>query len=192
MHIVNNDIKIIKNSKIDFINGYLEALTDIDGEQREFFATSKMLHSSNNSSCISELKELFQFIVEPKIIKTKEYNNDYVLTSLLQKLLLIKPFNAKKVSLDTLEEYRNYVVFHLTDFFDFAFEEEGIKLEDTKKINVLCVNDNSESFIVLKIINKNTKLFVLFFREKYSEAEIENWFDKIIIYCEKERKSSQM
>lgn len=173
-------MKIINNSKIDFINGYLEALTDIDGEQREFFATSKMLYSLRENDYLLELKELFQFIVEPKIIKQKEYSDDYILTSLLQKLLLIKPFGSNQVSSDILEEYRNYVIFHLTDFFDFVFEEEGIKLEDTKKINVLCVNDNNESFIVLIISSKNTKLFMLFFRERYSDIEIENWFDKIV------------
>ena len=184
------------NKYIRRINGYLDALSDIDGEQREFFASFGMM-LSDNISIESELKTISPFMEDIKIINEMKYQDMYGITHFLEKLLLIKAFNGlykTKVHIpkEIIKEYRDYIIFHLADYLRFAFEEEGI---DSYKQNVKLLlvkskntrNDLVSYFITIVIETDNIKQYLNFYRKDYTEERFIQYFNEIV-EGEKQRK----
>jgi len=175
-------MKILNNKVVEFINGYLAAFNDIDGEEKREFITNIKLISSDNADVKLELEKTFEFLVDVKVIKKECFTDDKGLEYLFEKLILIKPFGRDEVSYDKLNEYRNYVIFHLIDYLDFAFEEAGIGLENTKTLQIIHGKDKNQDFIVLIITYKNIKLFFLFFSKVLNRVDFIDWFNSIVTH----------
>jgi len=189
------------NSYIRFISGYLDSLSDIDGSQREFYTSFNMIQSEN-ISIESELKLAFDFMENIEIIKQVKYPNEGSFTHFLEKLLLIKPFQglyqtSKDIHIpdDLIKTYRDYIIFHLEDYLDFALEEELNRLSlDNSTIEILLVKyrnsrDNSTShFISIQKEVKNIKQIINFYRENYLEKDYSKFFNEIIKWKETRKK----
>jgi len=196
--------KLSNNSYIQFINGYLDSLCDIDGEQREFSASFSMIQS-DKISLESEFKSAFEFMEDIEIIQDIVYKNSYGITYFLEKLLLVKPFKGLYetssdvyIPQEVVQTYRDYIIFHLQDFFDFAFEEveEGLSLNnfDIQLLLVKYKNNRDNSigyFISITKEVKNVKQFLNFYRNNYTEKDFLKLFDEIIAWQEKREQKSK-
>jgi hypothetical protein len=192
--------KLSTNSYLRFINGYLDSLSDIDGEQREFFVSFSMIQSEN-ISIESELKLAYDFMEDIEIVKNIKYPNKCCFTHFLEKLLLIKPFkglyeisNNVYIPDNVIKAYRDYIIFHLEDYLDFALEEEENKI--SLYDSTICLflvkyknnRDNSISyFISIQKEVKNIKQFLNFYRKDYTEENFIQYFNEIVRW-EKQRK----
>jgi len=188
------------NSYIRRINGYLDALSDIDGGQREFFASFGMIQSEN-ITVESELKIVSPFMEDIKIINEMKYPKMYGITHFLEKLLLVKPFNGLyktkvQISEEVIKEYRDYIIFHLEDYLDFAYEEEDIH-SYKRNVQLLLVkskntrNDSVSCFITIIIEKENIKQFLNFYRKNYTEEEFLQYFNEIIAWEKQRKKESK-
>ena len=175
-------MEILENRMVEFINGYLAAFNDIDGEEKREFITNVKLISSNCSDIKLELETIFEFLRDVKIIQTKYFSDDNGIEYLFEKLIIIEPFGKNEVSEDKLNKYRDYVIFHLIDYLDFSFEEVGIGLENTKTLQIIHGKDKSKNFIVLVVTHQNIKLFFLFFRNTFNRIDFFEWFDSAVTH----------
>lgn len=170
----------------DYLDGYLNAITDIDGGQREFYANTKMI-VSENQDMILDINLLYAHLKNLEVIKRKKYKNFYSLSHLLEKILLIKPF-GEEVSIETLNDYRGYVIFHIGDYVDFAFNDADWHLGKDKELELFHLKNDENNMIVLGMNNTfDQKLFFSFYRECYDSDFIE-WVDEIIKWAEKREK----
>ena len=154
-------MKKIENKWSNHINGYLDAISDLDAAQREISIGAGYIVSTENN--ISEfLKLIFEDENESIVIKQKTYNG-YSIEFFLEKLLLIKPFSGLynlhieyKLPSSLIDEYRHYIIFHLSDYIDFAYEEEGINCVGKNEIQLTLLKKDDDFFISLQ---KSKKIF---------------------------------
>jgi len=193
--------KLSNNSYIQFISGYLDSLSDIDGSQREFYTAFSMIQSEK-ISIESELKLAFDFMENIEIIKQVKYPNESYFTHFLEKLLLIKPFQGLyetstdvHIPNDVIKTYRDYIIFHLEDYLDFALEEELNKLSlNNSTIELILVKyrnsrDSSISYCIsMKKTTINIKQFINFYQNKDIEEEYYTFFNEIINWKEIRKK----
>jgi hypothetical protein len=181
-------MKIIENKYIYFIDGYLAGLNDIDGiEKREFIARAFLI-KSNTINLEKNIKLYFDDMDEVKIIKKIKYSKVYAKDYFLEKMLLVNPFgilhkadDVKKYQ-DTLNNYRKYVVFHLCDYIDFVFEEEGVDFLTKGEAYFALGENKNQNFIVLVIRKNNISLFFILFRKSYNKKQFETWYKDTIEY----------
>jgi len=185
--------KLSTNSYLGFINGYLGSLSDIDGRQREFSVSFSMIQSEN-ISIESELKLAYDFMEDIEIIKDIKYPNECCFTHFLEKLLLIKPFrglyeisNDVYIPDNVIEVYRDYIIFHLEDYLDFALEEEENRLalyDSTMRLFLIKYrnhrNNSISYFLTIQKEVKNIKQFISFYSKAYVEKDFSTFFNEII------------
>jgi len=164
-----------------FFQGYLEALTDIDGDQREFGVRVKMFNSSHKEH-ISDIEKEFGYKEPVVVINSKKFRNFYSVEHILDELIFVKLFNDAKVPKKSLHSFRRYVNFHLTDYIDFAFDDAKYILGSKKKFEMLMTRGENVNRILLVMSAKNKKLIFSFYRNKkyVSDKEFDKWTQKII------------
>jgi len=178
---------MVKNNKwILYINGYLDAISDINGSQREFYIKLSLFDSSQLS-----LKDKIEQILDNKnieILKLEESKKIFI-THFLEKLMIFKPFTGlynskvdnpipKKIE----EEYTNYILFHLSDYIDFALEEENIKSPYSKEINLGLIKKGEDYFIVVVQKIEDKELIWIFFYNLYKKEKITHLFNNVLLY----------
>ncbi len=174
----------------DYLDGYLNAITDIDGGQREFYANTKMM-VSENQDMILDIQVLYSHLENLEVIKRKRCKNFYSLSHLLEKILLIKPF-GEEVSVETLNSYRDYVIFHITDYVDFAFDDADWHLGKNKELELFHLKDDKSNMIILAMSDtQGQKLFFTFYRE-CSDSDFIAWVDEIIEWAKKREKALRL
>lgn len=181
-------MKIVENRLINFIDGYLAGLNDIDGTKKQEFITRAFLIKSDTVNLEKNIKLYFDYMDEVKILKKIKYSPVYGKEYFLEKMLLINPFGIlyeadnRKIHQDTLNNYRKYVVFHLNDYVDFTFEDEGIDFLTKGEMHFVLMENKNENFIVLVIKKKDISFFFVFFRKNYNKKQFETWYKKLIKY----------
>lgn len=179
----------IENKWISYINGYIDALNDISGEQREFVANVFMTESNENNVLLA-LKNHFNDMNDFKIINKKIYDNCYSEGVILEKMLLTKPFSGfyplehtHVIPEDIIKPYKSYSLSHLSDYIDFVFSLDD---EDdySFQIQMFLIKNNETSFIVLQLRKYNMQLHFCFFREGYDEKTFSKWFDEVHEYMD--------
>jgi hypothetical protein len=170
----NNDYQM-------FFQGYLEALTDIDGDQREFGAKVKMFNSSAKEHLI-DIEKTFHYTSAITPIYSKKFRDFYSLSYILKKLIFIKFFNGAKVPHKSLKSFRDYVVFHLMDYVDFAFDDATYRLGSQKNFELLVTRGEDINTIFLIMSAKGKKLIFRFYHNKkyISDKTFDTWLKKII------------
>jgi len=164
-----------------FFQGYLEALTDIDGDQREFGVRVKMFNSSHKDH-ISDIEKEFWYKEPIEIINSKKFRNFYSIEYILDELIFVKLFNGAKVPKKSVHSFRRYVNFHLTDYIDFSFDDAKYILGSKKKFEMIMTRGEKVNRIFLVMSAKNKKLIFSFYRNKkyVSDKEFDKWTQKII------------
>jgi len=90
----NNDYQM-------FFQGYLEALTDIDGDQREFGAYVRMFDSSNKEHLL-DIQKAFNYKDRIKTVYTKQIRS-FSIEFFLRRLLFINLFNGAKIPKESID-----------------------------------------------------------------------------------------
>jgi len=180
----NNDYQM-------FFQGYLEALTDIDGDQREFGINVRMFNSSDIDHLQDIQKEFgYKQPIEP--IFTKKFDSFYRISYFLKKLIFVKLFNGAKIPKKSIKSFRDYVVFHIMDYIDFAFGDAEYVLGAKKNFDLLVMRDESTNIIFLVMGAQGKKLIFRFYRNKkhFSDKKFDVWIQKIIKKEEKHHKKT--
>ena len=177
----NNDYQM-------FFQGYLEALTDIDGDQREFGIYVKMFNSSNKDHLL-DIQKKFGYKEPIEVIQSKKFRNFYSIEFILRELIFVKFFNGAKVPKKSLESFRNYVIFHLMDYIDFSFDDAQYTLGRNKKFELIVKHSENINTIFLVMSANGKKLIMRFYRNKkyISDKKFDKWVNEII---DKEEQNS--
>lgn len=164
-----------------FLTGYLEALTDIDGDMREFGASVKVF-DSNHSDHINDIKRVFGFDIDFKIVSHKKYRNFYSIERILSDLIFLKPFGDAKIAKKDIEYFKQYTIFHLLDYVDFAFDDATYRLGGKKKFELLSVLGKKSNYIFLIASAEGKKLIMRFYRNKkyFTNKAFISWTKEII------------
>jgi hypothetical protein len=170
----NNDYQM-------FFQGYLEALTDIDGDQREFGVFVRMFNSSSSKHLLDIQKE-FNYKEPINIIYSKKFRNFYSLSYILKKLIFVKFFNGAKVPKKSLKSFRDYVVFHIVDYIDFSFDDAAYVLGSKKSFEILVKRGENINTIFLVISTRSKKLIFRFYHNKkyISDEVFDKWVENMI------------
>lgn len=178
-------MKVLNNKFTTFIDGYLAGVNDIDGEEKNEYTSRVFLIDSENIDEEAEIKILFKHMKKVKILKSKNYSSTHGLEQFFAKMILVDPFSVSKgshgdeIPKNTIDTYRNYVVFHLCDYIEFVFDEEGIDFLETNEIRLTLMENSNENFIALVIRRKTLSLYFVFFREFYCESDFEHLYDDL-------------
>jgi len=180
----NNDYQM-------FFQGYLEALTDIDGDQREFGVCVKMFNSSNKDHLLDIQKE-FGYKKPIEVIESKKFRNFYSVEYILRKLIFVKFFNGAKVPKKSVKTFRDYVVFHLMDYIDFAFDDATYKYGRRKNFEILIKRGETINTVFLVMSSKGKKLIIRFCRNKkyMNDKKFDGWTQSLLLKEEKRRKEA--
>jgi len=186
---------IEKNELIIYINGYLDALSDISGKQREF-STRLFLLEKNETSITKKIVDLLAMESNIQVVDKESYKSVHI-QYFLERLILFKPFsglykNSKEYTLlkEVLKEYQDYITFHLSDYVDFALEEENIKYPYKSDMDFLLLEENNKLFIVLVQRVEDRELIWIFWQHFYSYDEVKKLFFEIKIYCDEKNKKN--
>lgn len=173
-----------------FFQGYLEALTDIDGAQREFGVLVRMFNSTRKEHLLDIQRE-FEYQEPIKPIYTKKFRNFYSVENILEKLIFVNFFNGAKVPKKSLNSFRSYVRFHLMDYIDFSFDDASYKYGKNKDFEIFAKRGKDVNAIFLVMHSKNKKLVFRFYRNKkyVSDKAFDKWYKKILKHEEKARKA---
>lgn len=192
-------MKKIENKYIKHIKGYLDALDDINGAQREFYTTVDFV-SSQTDDPLKAIESLSDRLEGLELLKKEIYLNAYGIGDFLEKLLLLKPFsslysseNLPTIPIEVEDEYRKYVIFHLEDYIDFAFDElEGEAKIRKKDVELLLVKNDKEILIVIVVKIDNHKMIFRFYRKNFTKEEFIQWFNEIVEYQEKRTNNDKV
>jgi hypothetical protein len=170
-----------KNDYAMFFQGYLEALTDIDGDQREFGANVRMF-KSNKKNHLQDIEKHFGFRESLTVINSKKFRNFYSVERILGDLLFVNLFNGAKIPKESIDSFRSYVIFHLLDYIDFSFNDVTYRLGKKKKFEIIQVKGERVNYIFLVMSAEGKKLVISFYRNKkyFSDEKFMQWYDDII------------
>lgn len=173
-----------------FFQGYLEALTDIDGEQREFGIYVRMFKSTQKDH-LSDIQREFGYEKPIEPIYSKKFRNFYSVGSILEKLIFVNLFNGAKIPKKSVKSFRKYVLFHLSDYIDFSFDDASWKIGSKKNFEIFIKRGEKTNTIFLVMNTKNKKLVFRFYRNKkyVSDKAFNKWYREIIENEEKVRIS---
>lgn len=177
-------MKILENRWVSHIEGYLSALSDISGGQREFFLRVSLLEKSQ-----VDLEDKIELILDNKmkfkIIKKLEYKDAHI-THFLENFILLKPFTGLYTESEkhmvphrTQREYKDYMLFHLGDYIDFALEEENINLRSKQDIDFVLMKNNEQVFMVIFQKVEDVELIWMFYQKGNEEEKVLDTFNEI-------------
>lgn len=182
------DKNVVMSSKMmDRIKGYLMALDDLSGCQREFSSVATLIKSKQN--LLDDIKEFSTSSVRknPQIIDRYESKKRSASEELFEEILMSKflsglypPLDRYSPPVDILHEYKCYVLSNLVDLIDFSFKEIGVPMRDLERdIELALIQDNDRYFITLAIKKKPYKMLFFFYTNLYSKDEIRILYKKI-------------
>ena len=164
-----------------FLSGYLEALSDIDGKQREFGARVRVFDSDKQDS-LQDIKKAFPSLKYDEILDKKRFFDFYSLKYILQRVLLINPFETDKIPKDNLDNVRGYVVFHLLDYIDFAFDDASYRFGHNKRFELIAISSQSVNYLFFVLSHDTKRVIIKFYVNKkyHSNQEFIKWYQDII------------
>jgi hypothetical protein len=182
-----NKMKIIINKYVQHLKGYLDAIDDINGSQREFYSTVDMISTASND-ILHTLKFLSDNFTDLKIIKREVFSKSYGISHILEKLIFIRPFSglyeedcSSNIPNDCTEQYKKYAIFHIEDYIDFSLIEQFGKASVTPRtIEILLIENKKTILIAIVIHIDDIKIILRFYRNNFSKKEFEEWFGQII------------
>lgn len=171
-----------------FFQGYLEALTDIDGDQREFGIYVRMF-KSNKKEHLSDIQREFKYEKPIEPIYSKKFKNFYSKGKILEGLIFVNVFNGAKVPKKSVKSFRDYVLFHLYDYIDFSFGDATWRLGGKKSFEIFVKRGEKINTVFLVMSAEGKKLVFRFYRNKkyVSDEDFDIWIKKIIDKEEKVR-----
>jgi len=189
-------MKMVQNKQIRYIQGYLDALSDISGKQREFY-TRLFLLENNEESIEEKLKTLLDIELMINVVDEKNYKDIHI-NYFLEKLILFKPFSglyegSKKFTFppEVLKEYKDYILFHLSDYVDFAFEDENIEYPYKSDMYFMLLEQNNKLFIALVQKVQDKELIWVFWQNLYTQDEVKKLFLEVQTSCDEEYHKKQ-
>lgn len=164
-----------------FFQGYLEALTDIDGDQREFGVYVRMF-KSNKKEHLDDIQREFKYEKPIEPIYSKKFKNFYSKGKILEGLLFVNVFNGAKVPKKSVKSFRDYILFRLSDYIDFSFGDADWRLGSKKSFDLFVKRGEKINTIFLVMSAEGKKLVFRFYRNKkyVSDEAFDKWFHKII------------
>jgi len=177
----NNDYQM-------FFQGYLEALTDIDGDQREFGSYVRMFDSSNKEHLL-DIQKAFNYKDRIKTVYTKQIRS-FSIEFFLRRFLFINLFNGARIPKESIDSFRDYVIFHLSDYINFSFYNKKDEFSTNKKLYLFTTRTEHVNKIYFVMYDGNKKLVMCFYRNrKYmSDKDFDKWVKKMIQEEEKSQK----
>jgi len=185
---------IINSTIMDRIKGYLMALDDLSGYQREFSTVATLIKS--NQSLLNDIKDFStsRTLQNPHIVYIDESKKCSVSESLFEELImpsflsgLYPPLNRYNPPNEIVCEYKQYVLSQLLDLIEFTFSEIGISIRDFERdIEIALVKDGERYFITLAIKKKPYKMLFFFYMNSYTKEDYETLFNKIKSILKKE------
>lgn len=185
-------MEILENKRIAFIDGYLNALADIDCTQDKNL-TRAFMKKKDGSTIKKFLKEKFLYTDNLSFIKEITYRNSTGLYYFLENMILpnlcflSSPSKNQERIREEQDNYRKYIISHLMDYIDFAFEGIGI-YSVLKDITISLLECDKNSFIVLAIKKEDFELLLVFLKKNLNHKEFALWFDKLTKYYEGKTK----
>ena len=174
-------MKIIEYEDIHFINGYLTALGDIEGLQS--FFRCRFLRA-NNENLSEKIGFVFSDMGNLKILKEKDFGQSYLYEDIFEKIILQNPFMECKIDPSILSNYREYMIFHLTDYVDFALEKVNITYKDQKRVTLLAATNKKRNFIILIIGVKDFDFIFLFSKRNLEDFQFDTLYSEIVDHHE--------
>jgi len=182
-----------QNELISYINGYLDALSDISGKQREFYIRLFLLEKNENA-IEEKIKKLLDIQKNIKVVDEQVYSQVHI-QYFLEKLILFKPFsglytNSKVHNIpdEVVKEYQDYIVLHLSDYVDFALEGENIAYPYKSDMSFILLEEENKLFIVLVQKVEDRELIWVFWQYFYSQNKVKKLFLEMKNYCAVENK----
>ena len=182
--------RVIDSELMDRIKGYLMALDDLSGRQREFVSVATLIES--NQSLLDDIKEFStsSIMKNPQIIERYEEKKCSPSEKLFEDLVMQKflsglypPLNRYELPHDILHEYKQYILSQLLDLIELAFSEIDIPVRDFERdIEIALVQDGVQYFIVLAIKKKSYKMLFFFYRyrDSYDKKEFKDLYDSVL------------
>lgn len=174
-----------------FFQGYLEALTDIDGDQREFGIDVRIFNSLNKDHLLDIEKE-FGYKKPIEVVKSKKFRNFYSVEYILKKLIFVKFFNGAKIPKKGIKSFKDYVVFHIIDYIDFSFDDAAYKTGSRKNFEIFIKQGKTINSIFLVMSSKGKKFIMRFYRNKkyVNDIQFDRWVQGILLKEEKNARDS--
>jgi hypothetical protein len=181
-------MKALNNNTMERLKGYLDALDDINGGQREFTTVASLIYTEDNN--ILDEIQLFSRNTQMenlKVLKKVKYKHSYGVGSFLKILLLSKPFsglyppyNSHSIPREIVEQFRKYTIGHIEDLIDIIFYKEGVGLKENRDVEILLLKNKEQYFITITIESKSIKILLFFYRKLFSRDEFYELFDSLI------------
>ncbi|MCF6245658.1 MAG: hypothetical protein L3J43_11570 [Sulfurovum sp.] len=179
-------MNFIDTKEIHYINGYLNALSDMSGKNYEFFG-KVFLSKNNNTESILKMLSLHMnntcSVIEKKIIK------NYSLPDILNQLIILKPYSELYGSLENniipknIEtKYKKYIVDRLSDaIYDiYHTSKDCNSSKETSSLTlILAKNTNEDNCIVLIETKNNCNLVFYFYYRLGTTEEYLSLYNKI-------------
>jgi hypothetical protein len=181
-------MKILSNKTETLINGYLFALSDIDGSYMNEFINGTFVIQSKIEDIEKFLHLKYKSLNNLKIIKSFRDETKYGYDNYFKRLLLQDPFGLfnKKTHLSKqakmqIQQRREYMILHLTDQIDTVFDNYGIDMLFNGTVNFsIFSEDNVKTIFVLSIKKKDICMIFTFFRERISINDGIKLFEEIV------------
>jgi hypothetical protein len=158
--------------KIEFIDGYLQALSDLN-----IGLTMRIFLDNTCTNAEVFLKKHFQHSQDYRTIKEVSCKKCLCNFSLLKEMVTIDSFSS-----DT----QGYILDHLSDYLDFVFDENKCKnISSDKTVSLL---DSPSSMAIVSFIKKDDCQIVLCVFSSNNEHQLDNRFEKILDICTTQKK----
>ena len=170
-------MNLIYTKEINSINGYLDALSDMSGKNYEFFG-KVFLSKENNTKLI--LENLFTYMNKTYNIVEQNTIEDYSLPSILNKLIILKPYSEFYGSLENniipknIEtEYKEYITNRLSDsiYNIYAKLRDINLLKEPSKLTLILAKDTNENYCIIVIETKNNYNLIFYFYYRLGTKE---------------------
>jgi hypothetical protein len=153
--------------KIDFIDGYLDALSDINAS-----ASMRIFLDNTSSNAEVFLKKHFQHSQDYQAIKEVSCKNCLRNFSLLEEIIVMDSFS---------DDIKRYILSHLSDYIDFAFDEN--KCENFSSDNTIVLLDSPSSMAIVSFVKKNDCQIILCVCSSNNQHQLDKRFEKILDIC---------
>jgi len=119
MHSVNKEINIDIINKVEFLNGYLNALSSVDGKIGQFFSRVDFF-CSTEEELFEDIKKKFGSQVSFKFTNKERIDkNPMKIFELALRSFILSGTNEDIVESKVLSDKRRYISFKIMDMIDF-------------------------------------------------------------------------
>jgi hypothetical protein len=160
--------------KIEFIDGYLQALSDLNAG-----LTMRIFLDNTCANAEVFLKKHFPYSQDYRTIKEVSCKKCLCNFSLLKEMVAIDSFSSNT---------KGYILDHLSDYIDFVFDEN--KCKSISSDNTVSLLDRLSSMAIVSFIKNDDCQIVLCVFSSNNEHQLDKRFEKILDICTTQKKVS--